>query len=451
MHLKFNDMKKNIILSLLLILANAYAFAQVSPKTNIISIDVTQPENTTFTYDSCFQKCYTIGMREIGVHQLWTSLETSPWTYYMALMDIANIYYSAYNVSVDLNIDPIETNQLPVPSDLAKLPLDDPKMIKRFETLLDTVFKHIPKLSLSSLVIGSEVNVYLSGDTAKWGQYTRFFNTVSAYAKTLRKGLMVTVETTMSGLTGDDSSSIKILNAKADYIGVSYYPLNSDFTVQPVSVVAKDLGAVVRSYPSKPIYFYQYGYPSAKACKSSEQMQSDFIDETFKVWDSLSSNIKVIDFTWLHDYLPAAVKNSAAFYGISDSAFLGFLGSLGLRNYAGNGSDKPAYKELVCKLSKHGFNSISCVTGIAEGTDNLKDVNIYPNPFSSQFSMSIQEGIGAVKLFVYDIEGKCVKNEIVNGYSPLIYINNVHDGIYFYQIFDKEGRLISKGKLMKIH
>ena len=450
MRCKFNGMIKNILFSILFVLTSICSFAQVSPKTNIISIDVTQPENATFTYDSCFQKCYAIGMREIGLHQLWTALETSPGTYSMALMDIANIYYPAYNVSVDLNIDPIETNQLPVPSDLAKLPLDDPKMIKRFETLLDSVFKHIPKLSLSSLVIGSEVNVYLSGDTAKWGQYTRFFNTVSAYAKTLRKGLMVTVETTMSGLTGDDSSNIKILNTKADYVGVSYYPLNSDFTVEPVSVVAKDLGTVVKSYPSKPIYFYQYGYPSAKVCKSSEQMQSDFIDETFKVWDSLSSNIKVIDFTWLHDYSPAAVKNSAAFYGISDSAFLGFIGSLGLRNYAGNGSDKPAYKELVCQLSKHGFNSISCLTGIEEIAVNSKNINVYPNPFENEFTINIPQANNECRFILYNSSGQCLMNVQISGETKTINSNGIKEGLYFYQLIDKNGILVNSGKLVKI-
>ena len=210
------------------------------------------------------------------------------------------------------------------------------------------------------------------------------------------------------------------------------------------------MGKVVSLYPSKPIYFYQYGYPSASVCKSSEILQAQFIDETFHAWDSFAKNIRVIDFTWLHDYSPASVKYYSTFYGITDSAFLGYLGSLGLRNYAGNGSDKLAYQELVCQASRHGYNNISCTTGINEAINNAGKINIYPNPFNDHFNIDIPEGNGAGRFILYNSNGQSVLNILVSEGDGIIKTNHLQSGIYFYRLIGKNGSIISDGKLIRI-
>lgn len=56
--------------------------AQITPTNNIISVDITLPQNTSYTYDSAFINCYNLGMRQVGLHFLWkSSLEASPGVY----------------------------------------------------------------------------------------------------------------------------------------------------------------------------------------------------------------------------------------------------------------------------------------------------------------------------------------------------------------------------------
>lgn len=410
--------------------------AQIAPANNIISVDITLPQNTSYTYDSAFINCYNLGMRQIGLHFLWkSSLEATPGVYSLSNLDIANLYYPYFNVPVDLNIDPIETNVLELPADLVSYDFDDTIVIKRFKILLDSVFNHIPNLQLSSLIIGSEVDGYLGTDSAKWAQYTTFYSVVSAYAKTLRPGLKVACEAMYPGLVGASSMYLQTLNYYSDYIGVSYYPLNYDFTVKPASVVTTDFSTVVNLYPSKPIYYYQIGYPSSLSCNSSEIQQAQFIAQVFQSWDTYSANIKMIDFTWLHDWSSAAVNHWSTYYGISDTTFSGFLGSIGLRNWHGNGTDKLAYIELKCQAKQRSYNSlpITCITEISELKNNINNlITIFPNPVQNNLHIEISDDFKNVNIKIYNAFGQIVKNNSnINSRNLNIETTDLTSGIYF--------------------
>lgn len=378
-------MKKILVVLIGLILFQA-AGAQVNPTTNRISMDIsTAAQNPAFNYDSCFKIADDIGVSSIGMFQNWTSIETSPGVFNMLLFDIANFYYPAHGMSVDLTISPISTNHLEVPSDLTSTAFDSPVMISRFKILLDSIKIHSPSLVLSSLVIGSEHDIYIGGNATLWNQYTTFYDSVGAYAKTLWPGLKIATELTHTGLKLYNSFA-QTLNTNSDYIGVSYYPLNSDFTVKPYSSIFNDLDTVITLYPVKPICFYQYGYPTSTTCNSSEAQQAAFITQTFAYWDVLYDHILMIDFTWLHDLDTATVNYYSSYYGITDTVFLEYLRTLGFRTWNGNGTDKPALNELRCQSKSHFFNSLPfCMTAIEEWEEN--SFNVYPNPASSKLTL----------------------------------------------------------------
>ncbi|HCC28459.1 MAG TPA: hypothetical protein DEQ03_00110, partial [Marinilabiliales bacterium] len=171
-------MKTKMILRIMVfleLLPSATIMGQITSVDNIIGIDVsTFPQNAGFNYDSCFLLGKNLGMGSVGIFQNWTAIETTPFTYDFAIMDIANYYYPAYSMPVDLTITPIHTNNLEVPSDLTSMAFDDPIFINRFKALLDSIKVHIPNVTLSSLVIGSEFDVYLGTDAALWMQYANF-------------------------------------------------------------------------------------------------------------------------------------------------------------------------------------------------------------------------------------------------------------------------------------
>ena len=189
-----------IILILLQFVLNT--IAQINPLNNKISLDVsTFPQNSAYNYDSCFTVGKDLGMAQVGLSQNWTAIETAPLTYNFTIFNIANYYYPLHNMPIDLTITPIHTNKLEVPSDLVSTSFSNTVMISRFNTLLDSVKAHIPNVTLSSLVIGSEHDVYLGSNATLWNDYTVFYNAVMAHTKILWPGVKVATEITFDGIT----------------------------------------------------------------------------------------------------------------------------------------------------------------------------------------------------------------------------------------------------------
>lgn len=163
----------------------------------------------------------------------------------------------------------------------------------------------------------------------------------------------VGTEPTFDGIMGPAKPFIQELNQHSDIIGVSYYPMGKNGNVKDPAVVHADFDALVSLYPDKPIYFYQYGYPSSTFLKSSEARQRRFIEETFKAWDRQASHILMIDFTWLHDKSADDTQRDALYYKIPGRQFTEFIGTLGLRTHAGQ--DKQALRVLKAEAKARGW------------------------------------------------------------------------------------------------
>jgi len=309
-------------------------------------------------YDSAFNTAETAANLEIDSLAIaWDDVETSPTVYNPDpnFLAIANAFYPTKNIKVALEINPIDTSIKRVPSDLIGTAFNDPVMIQRFKDLIDYVFTQIPDLELVSLTIGNEIDVYLGTDSALWAEYQEFFNAIKAYVKTGHPALNVGVKGTFDGLTDTAKSYLETLNQNADVVMVTYYPLNNDFTVQDPDVVESDFQELLSIYSGKPIYFLEAGYPSSSLCNSSEEKQAEFIKEVFESWDNHSSEIPFIIFIWLTDISQTTLDYYESYYGVSDQKFLGFLGTLGLRTYAGSGTDKKAFTTLQTEAKARGW------------------------------------------------------------------------------------------------
>jgi len=424
--------------------------AQITPLNNIIGVDVsTFPQNASFDYDSCFALGVDLGMGSLGLFQNWTAIETAPNIFNMTIFDIANYYYPLHSMPIDITIAAIHTNNLEVPSDLTTTTFDNPILINRFKTLLDSIKVHIPNIVLTSLVIGSEHDVYMGTNASKWSQYTTFYDSVSTYAKILWPGLKVATELTFNGITTYNAFA-QTLNTNSDYIGVSYYPLNNNFTVKPVSTIPTDFSTLVGLYPSKQIIFYQYGYPSSSTCNSSEALQAQFIAQTFKTWDTYASNVKMIDFTWLHDLDTATVNFYGTYYGLTDTIFLEYLRTLGLRTWNGNGTDKASFTELQCQAKQRGYNNlnINCTTGLNEFSILQYDFTFFPNPFSAQTTLQTDNLLHNATLTIYNSFGQTVKQiKNISGPTVTLFRDNLPSGLYFIRL-TQDNKIITTDKLV---
>jgi len=340
------------VLVLLLLTMGSFAQEDVVPRgEHLLGIDVSTAEGEE--YDEAFLLALDLGMNEIGLSLDWADLETAPGVYDDSVLSIANIYYPAFEMPISLTLRPIHTGTLRVPDDLQNVTFDDAQMIERFNALLDFVFEAMPDVTFSSLVIGSEFDDYLGADAAAWEAYTVFAQATAAHARELRPGLQVSFEAMVNGYSGEAAPYLENLNQYADVIGVSYYPIGDDFQVQSPENIHEVFALLAETYPDQPIYFYQYGYPSSELLGSSEELQAQFIRETFVAWDQYADQVQMIDFTWLTEQSPETVDSFEEYYGFSSETFAAFLGSLGLRIY--DGSPKLALDVLREEAEKRGW------------------------------------------------------------------------------------------------
>lgn len=326
------------------------------PKGNrILAVDVNTAESND--YNAAFAMAKGVGMQDIGLSLDWRDIESETGKYDGKWLSIANMYYPKTGTGLTLNLRPIHNCRKMMPVDLETLKLDDPRMIGRFEKLLDFVFAQIPDTKLDALVIGSEIDVYLGASDDLWREFTAFYKTVGAYAKTKRPGMKVASESTLSGVLGAAKGKFIELNRYSDLIGVSHYPIEGTFSVQDPSMVGKVFDDVTALYPKRTICFYQWGYPSSPMLNSSEAKQARFVRETFKAWDRHAVQVQLVDFTWLHDLPQSSLDADARYYGLSDPRFIEFLRTLGMRTYPGQGRDKESFRTLKSEAKARGWGT----------------------------------------------------------------------------------------------
>lgn len=108
----------------------------------------------------------------------------------------------------------------------------------------------------------------------------------------------------------------------------------------------------------------------------------------------------------------------------------------------------------ACEVYDNGETEDYCVTLVDSTTGvneayQLAKVNVFPNPSSGSFTVSLS-GVslaesGTVTLQMFDVLGKAVSNTAINSERTLVTLN-LPSGIYAYQLTDNQGRMVSRGK-----
>ncbi|MEM7255358.1 MAG: hypothetical protein AAF493_28495 [Pseudomonadota bacterium] len=262
-----------------------------------------------------------------------------------------------------ITVVPIATNAYRVPDDLARRPLDDPKVITRFLRFIDWVYETTADLVPVAVVLGNEFDIYLDLQKAagndKWAEFAGLVVAVRRHVKSKARWRDVpfALEATYNGLVGGSWQTLQAINRHADVLGVSYYPLQ-ETAVHPPTILGRHLDDLIRVYPKKTMHFYQFGYPSSRELSSSLERQREFVVEAFNQWDRHRERIELLTFTWLYE-VPAELADhmgEATLGELSPSqAFYAFIGSLGLHG-GREGDAKPAFAELKRQLMTRGWH-----------------------------------------------------------------------------------------------
>ncbi len=444
------QMRKNALLILAVGMYGSLA-AQLPRGDRQLSWQVDETE--TNNYDSAFAYALTGCGESTHLAFLWSSLEPDTGSFdanFVGLLDVMDIYYPAFNTSVELQLAPVNTNVLELPNELSSLSFSDPLVINGYKRLLDTVFAHIPNVTLAALNIGNEQNSYFSTDASKYVDYKVFLNAVVPYAKQLYfnihgEALKVGTTFTFSGLTNPAISSLcQMVNTGLDIVSTTYYPLDVDFTMRPPSSPIQDFADLVVLYPdtSQPIYFAECGYSSSPVCNSSEIQQAQFYESVFQAWDDQYDHIKYLTIFKTSDWSQTDVDSFAVYFGINDPIFKEYLRTLGVRTWPGNGQNKVAYGQILCELDARGWcSTTNClVNSIAEAAAS-ETFTVFPNPTTGVVNISGIEDLPKIEqMQIRDTQGRLVHESSNLRYTSGVNVAHLHSGYYHMTLISNTGR-----------
>ncbi|MCK0098387.1 hypothetical protein MWU38_03225 [Qipengyuania sp. S6317L1] len=299
------------------------------------------------------------GARNSSLSLYWDQIETSPGVFDPDpnFVSIANQFYNLRRFPLTVSLSGIDTNTDRRPPDLAGLAYDDPAVVERYVTVARWVIDNLADVAISCFSMGNEIDATLAADTEAWAAYRSFFAKVAPALRTMRKGLVIGSKATFGVINEEPArSEYRALLQDADAAMLTYYPLRPDFSVKPLDQIATDFEAMVAFAREKPVRILECGFPSSQLLGSSEAMQADFISAVFAAWDAKAAQISHIDFFSLHDFSPAIVQELGAYYGIGSDRFAAFLGTLGLREWADEGSDKLGWRRFMQEAKARGFS-----------------------------------------------------------------------------------------------
>ena len=310
-------------------------------------LDVNEGE----TFDDNIKKAKDLGIDFITLHLNWNYLEPSPYNYndpINALLSLGKIA-SENNIKISLTIRPIDLTGKTVPDDLENHLFNSSTMIERFNSLVDFIFSRLRPEQLLNLQIGNEIDGY---DISKepegfWSDYGAFLFNVMNYVHESYPQVKVGFTGTLEGLVSKSGIFTYLINS-VDLLGVTYYPLNGDFSVKSPESVSEDIVKFLETYPNKPIYFQEVGFQTSEICNSNEDKQAEFFCNFFSIWDKYSDKIKSVNILRLNDLTLEKAKESGRPYGVTDERFIEYHRTLGIRT--SSGKQKLAYKIIEQNL-----------------------------------------------------------------------------------------------------
>lgn len=116
--------------------------------------------------------------------------------------------------------------------------------------------------------------------------------------------------------------------------------------------------------------------------------------------------------------------------------------------------DLDAYTLLSCFV-KNGeitlFNDVSMCdnTELSLQEFDLVDVSLHPNPIKDISALELTTALDNTKLKIYDLSGKLIKEENIQGNQIELYRDDFKVGIYFYQIYESGKPVFSHRFLVK--
>jgi hypothetical protein len=298
------------------------------------------------------------GVNLFGMSPEWPELEPSPNTFSfqdqivnpLTLTDPDKTKFTSYILVLKM----IDSKRKTLPADLSSLPFDNPSTINRFKNLIDNLSNLTSIKRVSHILIGNEVDGYLSSNPTELNAFSTFYqqaiNEIHLKMPFVKAGTILTFSSVVNSPAIFDA-----LAPASDFIGYTYYPTNDaspNWQMRPPSDVIADISFMAQKAGNKPFAFTEIGYPSSSENLSSEILQKQFVENMFDALHPYKENgqLEFIFYHGLYDYPTGFCSRYAQSQNIDSTYLCGFMNNLGLKNYV-TGVPKQSWNMFVNKLT----------------------------------------------------------------------------------------------------
>ena len=320
----------------MILLAAFVAMAAPGP-----TVALTVNETPSVAFGVAWADASRIGVRATTLPVDWSHAEPRPGEFDMAWPKVADAFYTAAGAELGLVLRDLNTNKDERPADLREKPFDDPAVLARWTKMADAALAAMPKVRLSWICVGNEVDASLGADRKKIEAYARYLHGAIGHLRKRRPGVRIGTAVTFDGIRRHPEAYRPILD-EGDVAMVNYYLMDGAKRA-PKDQVPRDLTIMTQYADAKPLLLTEVGAPSGTIIGSSEAAQAEFVRTMLA--EVRERKIPYVNFVWMHDVGDAAATGFTKYYGSTDAGFKDFLATLGLRG--ADGKPKPAWNALA--------------------------------------------------------------------------------------------------------
>jgi hypothetical protein len=303
----------------------------------LIGLSATTFANEPFTpaaVKARFNQSLQAGVTYIYLSPKWNELEPHPGKYNMKDIDFQIDQAVQANIPAVCNVRVVDTGNRAMPSDLQQLSFRDRKVQDRFQALLQALIPRF-KNRVFLLLIGNEIDGYFKGHRNEISEYGELFSAGANRAKALNPDLQVSASITFDGLDLVDSL-LRPLMQRTDFLALTYYPLNPDFTFRNPDDAKQDFSRMIFVARGKKILLQEVGYSSSTLNNSSEDKQARFYGNVFANLRANRDMFYGANFLFMSDLPDSVVNDLAKYYNLPNAdRFKAFLRTLGIFDQQG--------------------------------------------------------------------------------------------------------------------
>jgi hypothetical protein len=281
-----------------------------------------------------FEQASQAGITFLSAAQKWTEIEQKPGQYNLEGLDFQVATADRLNIPMSVTLRMIDTVDRVLPNDVKMAAWDSPQMQQRVLPLIDAMSSHF-RGRVKWFMFGNEIDGYFGRHPDEIPAFARLLALVKQHVKQHSTQTIVS-STLMFGGIDSLNGALSSLNSQFEFVSITYYPIRSNFTMKPPSVVFADFGKIRNLAAGRKVILQEIGYPSSSLNDSSQDRQAEFYKDVFQAMRQNRDVVEAGSFFLLGDLPDQFVKDLAGFYGMpSQKVFLAFLQTLGMFDMQG--------------------------------------------------------------------------------------------------------------------